>query len=458
MTPLLIAALLATAVGDPPLVPAADPCAGPVEDRPPDPRCGDALDGRSPPGTPLTATRAALAVPRLAARAAFWPVIRTTEAVEHYQLLDRLTALTTTDDGLIGARPIVHYSTSFIPSGGLRVFDGRLPGAGSELAAQFQTGGPRVLLGQLDLRGPRPTGLAFTASWNRRDDRLFAGLGPHSVSDLEGLGQGIARYGSDNWGAALRWSRPLPASLVAYAHGDLQRRDYTAANVRGGPPVTDLYGLDPTTCAALGLGSPCVDPAEMPGFAHGLRIAHAGGGLGLGLRAPGREQSGASLVADATFAEGVAGDPSRHATFSAEGVLALGAVNRSLVLRGKAAMVEPLSDAPIPFEELVSPAGVAGMRGFPDGRFRGESGVVGTAEYRWYVSSFLDATVFTDMGTVAGRTFSGMVWDRWFPSFGFGLRLLKTVGSYWEAVPMDEVQIAWAPDGGVHLLLSLTGF
>jgi hypothetical protein len=477
MTPILLAAasvLGTVAAGDPaPPAPAPasatptaaatapvapDPCAGPAEGRAPDPRCGDTLDGRVPFTTPVTATRAALAVPRLAARAVFWPVVRTSEAVEHYQLLDRMTALLTTDDGLVGVRPVIHYSTSFIPSGGLRFFYDRLPGAGSEIAGQLQTGGPRVLFGELDLRAPRRLGLVLSATWNRRDDRLFAGVGPHTTSDLEAMGQGIARFGSDNFGAALRWSRPLPKSLVAYAHGDVQRRDYTAANVNGGPPVTDLYGLDPAGCAAVGLPSPCVDPAQLPGFTRGLRIAHAGGGLGLGLRAPGREQSGASLVADANFAQGVAGDPSRHATFSAEGVLALGAVNRSLVLRARAAMVEPLGSAPIPFEELVSPSGVTGMRGFPDGRFRGESGMVGTAEYRWYVSSFLDATVFSDVGTVAGRTFSGIDWDRWFPSFGVGLRMFKTLGSYWEALPMDEIQVAYAPDGGVHLLLSLTGF
>ncbi len=181
----------------------------------------------------------------------------------------------------------------------------------------------------------------------------------------------------------------------------------------------------PGACAALGLPSPCVDPRQLPGFYQGLRIVHAGGGLGLGLRAPGRERPGASLVFDANFAQGVAGDPSRHATFSADGVLAVGGANRSLILRGRAAMVEALGDAPIPFEELISPSGDTGMRGFPDGRFRGESGLVGTAEYRWYIASYLDATLFTDVGTVAGRQFSGIDWDRWFPSFGIGFRLFK---------------------------------
>jgi len=139
-------------------------------------------------------------------------------------------------------------------------------------------------------------------------------------------------------------------------------------------------------------------------------------------------------------------------------VLAAGSVNRSFVLRGRAAMVQKLGDAPIPFEELVSPAGDAGMRGFPDGRFRGESGLIGTAEYRWYIASYLDATLFSDVGTVAGHAFSGINWDRWFPTFGVGFRLFKTEGAYWDAVARDEVQFAYAPDSGFRLILSMTAF
>jgi hypothetical protein len=433
-------------------------CAIPETERAPDPRCGEALDGRTTAPPPLTVTRAALAVPRLATKAFFWPVVQASDVVERYQLIDWMDAILTTDDGLVGVRPIVHYSTSFLPSGGARFFYDRLPGPGSEIAGQFQTAGPQVMLAELDLRGPQRSGLFFAATWNRRDDRLFAGIGPQSAADLEAAGQGSARYASDNWAATLRWSRQLPMPLTAYGHGDFQRRDYSTAEVHGGPPVTDVYGLAPAGCAALGLPSSCVDPQEMPGFSRGLRLVHAGGGLGVGLRAPGRERPGATLILDANFAQGVAGDPSRHATFSADGVLAVGKANRSFVLRGRAAMVQRLGDAPIPFDELVSPAGDAGMRGFPDGRFRGESGLIGTAEYRWYIASYLDATLFSDVGTVAGPGFSGLDWGRWFPTFGVGFRLFKTQGAYWDAVARDEVQFAYAPDSGFRMILAMTAF
>ena len=121
-------------------------------------------------------------------------------------------------------------------------------------------------------------------------------------------------------------------------------------------------------------------------------------------------------------------------------------------------MVERFGSAPVPFEELVMPSGRAGMRGFPEGRFRGESGLVGTAEYRWYILSNLDATLFVDVGTVAGPRFSHMDWDRWFPSFGTGLRYHQRAVRYWEAPVLDGVQFAYAPDGGFRVLLALAAF
>jgi hypothetical protein len=461
MTPLVLLAttwLAAEATAAPP--PAGDAqaaCAVPETDRAPDPRCGEALDGRGTRQPPMTATRAVLTVPRLATQAVMWPIVHGTELVEHYQLIDWMDAILTTDDGLVGVRPIIHYSTSFLPSGGLRLFYNRLP-AGSGVAGQFQTAGPDVMLGQLDLRGPRRLGLSFTASWNRRYDRLFAGIGPHSAADLETAGQEVARYGSDNFGAELRWMRPLPPWFTAYGHADLQWRNYTATHVVGGPSVSEVFA-PAGGCATAGLPADCVDPTEMPGFAGGLRVAHLGATLGLGLREPGRERRGAALLLGATAAQGVAGDPSRHVTYTGEGIAAVGGVNRVLVLRARAATIQRLGNAPIPFDELISPSGDTGMRGFPDGRFRGQSGLVGTAEYRWFVTWYLDATLFTDVGTVAGPAFTDIDWTRWFPSFGVGFRVFKSPdGPYWDAVARDEIQFAYAPDNGFRMLFSMTAF
>jgi hypothetical protein len=241
-------------------------------------------------------------------------------------------------------------------------------------------------------------------------------------------------------------------------HADGQYRNYQSTSVSHGESVSTLYGLPPADCAALGLTTPCVNPLELTGFETGMRLLHGGASLRLDLRRPGREGAGFSVFVDGTYAHGVASDPERHATFTAESALALGGINRTFILRGRAQVVESIDDRPINFEELISPSGAIGMRGFPEGRFRGLSGVVGTAEYRWYVSSYLDATLFTDVGTVAGHNFSGMVWDRWFPTYGVGLRTFLTQGPYWEAVPRWGVQFTYAPDYGFRLLLTMAAF
>ena len=250
----------------------------------------------------------------------------------------------------------------------------------------------------------------------------------------------------------------MPWRLVARARGGLDRRDYHANDVIGGPSVADLYGVPADVCAARGVPAPCVDEAEMPGFSRGLRIARAGGGLVLDLRNPARDGGGFSLAADATFAQGLAGDPSRHATYVAETVAAIGGNDRLFLLRARATMVERLGAAPIPFEELVIPSGMIDMRGFPDGRLRDASGLVGSAEYRWYISAYLDATLFVDVGTVAGPRFAGFDGTRWFPSYGVGFRYYQPQGAHWEARAVDGIQIAYAPEGGLRLLLTMAAF
>ena len=449
MTTLLVVALAAAEA-------AAHPCAAPERERPPDPRCGETLDGRSAaePSTARKVGQAALFVPRVATQVAFWPVVKTADAVESNHLMEWARALLTTDDGLVGVRPEIQYSTSFVPTGGLRLFYRRLPGEGSEVMVRGRTGGPSAWLGQVGFAVPR-LGLSLLSTYDRRNDRLYAGVGAQTDEELAAMGEGQARYASDNVAAELRWTRRLPRRLVAQAHGDVQRRDYRASDVKGHVSVTDFYGLPPEECAVRGLAAPCVDDSQLPGFNRGLRIAQLSGGLGVDLRDPARDGNGFSLLTDATIARGVAGDPSRHASLSAEAIAAVGGGDRLILLRARAAMVERLSSAPIPFDQLVIPYD---MRGFPAGRFRGESGLTGTMEYRWFLSGSLDASLFMDIGTVAGPRFAGIDWERWFPSFGIGLRYYKPQGAYWEARALDGIQVAYAPQGGFRVLFTMAAF
>lgn len=441
--------------------PGAPDCAAPSRERAPDPRCGEALDGRepAPPTAARQAARVALWVPRAAAAGFFWPVLETSDAYEAHQVGNWLRAWLTSDDGKVGVRPMLTYATGFLPTAGLRVFDNRLPGEGAGFGATFQTAGPSVLMGELTARGPAATGLSFRGIANRRDDRLFAGIGALGASDLAALGWSTARFASDIFSAELRWSKILPARFRVDAHGDLSRRDYRADGVRGGASIADVFTRQTTACMAETTPTnACVDPAQAPGFAGGLRVAHAGAGVLWDARARARDGTGAYVALDATIAQGIAGDPSRHVTYSGESLFALGFTDRQLLLRGRAAMVDALGGAPVPFEELVMVSGNAGMRGFPDGRFRGPSGVVGTAEYRWYVAQYVDASLFSDVGTVAGAGFAGLTSARWFPSYGVGLRFFHVPGDYWDGTLETGAQLVYAPDNGFRFILAVAGF
>jgi hypothetical protein len=435
-------------------------CGAPAADRPPDPRCGEPLDGRpaDKPGPGLTVPQAALFAPKEVSNAVFWPIVGATDVLESHHIPNRIEGLFTSDDGLVGFRPELYYSTSFISTVGGRVFFRRFPGRGSEVAARALTGGPSVIYGQVQLRAPDWTGLSLDASFDRRRDRLFAGIGPNSTDALAAAGLGLARFGSDILMANLRWTRHIDRHLNGYAYSDVQRREYQADNVRGGPSVTTFYNAPPADCAAAGLAAPCVSPVFMPGFYQGLRIAHLGGGVTLDARSHDRDGSGVAATLDGAVGQGIAGDPTRDARASAEVVGAIGGIDKVLFLRGRAAMVSALSGTTIPFDELISPSGKLGMRGFPDGRFRGQSGAVASAEYRYYIASQLDASVFSDVGTVAGPAFAGLFQNRWFPDVGVGLRFYAQQSPHWVAPPTGGIEVAYAPDNGVRLLFALAGF
>jgi hypothetical protein len=156
---------------------------------------------------------------------------------------------------------------------------------------------------------------------------------------------------------------------------------------------------------------------------------------------------------------GVAGDPSRHARLGFDAVGAIGGSDRLLLLRYVAGVVEPLGPAPVPFDELISPCGALGMRGLPDGLLRDRSGMVGTAEYRWLISSGIDASLFLDEGAVAGPWFAGLDATDFHTTVGAGLRFYRQDRArYWEDPTRQGLQVAWAPGREVRLLLSAAVF
>jgi hypothetical protein len=418
-------------------------CAAAASQRPPDPRCGERLDGRPAADSDrrTEVARGVLYPPRLLSALVFWPLLRAGDLIESHDLPEWYRALLTSDDGLLGVRVEIQYATSFLPTAGAHVFYRRLPGQGSELGARFITAGPSAIHTEAWLHAPAPSGFSARVGWERRRDWLFAGIGSATSEQLTASGRGEARYGAQGPELTLAASRPLRSWLVGGLTADLYVREYQSRQVRGGPPVSAVY-----------------PPAEIPGFNRGLRLVRLSPRLLLDLMEQARDGGGLRLSLAAHYAEGFAADPSRHLRFEGDLVGAIGGGDRVLLARLNLATVDGLGSATVPFEELVAPAGAQGIRGLPDGRLRGGSGVVASAEYRWYISNRLDASLFTDLGTVAGSWLEGITEAHWFPSFGVGLRYFGSVVPYWRGVPERGMEVAYAPGSGLRILFALAGF
>jgi hypothetical protein len=299
--------------------------------------------------------------------------------------------------------------------------------------------------------------LIVGASWDRRDDRLFAGIGnpqPGGPPQIE------SRYRGDVTRAEALWYTPWTFPLVLTMRAGFEARQYESTDVRGGPSIADVYGATPASCAALGLPIPCVDPGLAPEFGIPRRLFYQRARLALDLRRPARDASGVELGVDGGFFRGIASDTSRYAKLSFDGVGQIGGIDRALLLRFVAAVVEPLGNDPVPFDEMISPCGALGLRGLPDGFLRDRSGLVGTVEYRWLISAAIDASLFVDEGGVAGPWFSGLEGEDFHTTVGAGLRFFpRDEPRYWEqTVSHQGIQIAYSPGRSIRVLLTAALF
>jgi outer membrane protein assembly factor BamA len=140
-----------------------------------------------------------------------------------------------------------------------------------------------------------------------------------------------------------------------------------------------------------------------------------------------------------------------------ETAFVLGLHDRAFTFRVLGGAVEPLGDAPVHFDELLSPSGKRGLRGMSSGQVRGHSMLVGSIEYRWLLSPFFDAELFVDYGGAFDRGFDHFGTDRMSPSFGVGLQSFTVnKGAYWKADPIMGAQLAYSPDDGALRLFFTT--
>ena len=352
--------------------------------------------------------------------------------------LERARAFLTTEDGLVGVRPIVRYDSAFGLALGARVFDRRTLGDDSLIDARARVGTSGGFAAALHLQAMR--GLVGIHGRVERNPRaIFAGLNGETLEDLEAMGLGRTRFDVDAFNTGVDSELRLVDTVTLRAAGDFVFADFEpGSGYKDDPPIDQVY-----------------DTATIPGFDEGTKLIRGEAAVEVDTRKLERLGTGFSLVSSASISRGVMDDPSRFVTLRSDARVYLGSDRQAFVLRLRGGLIEPLTDAPIPFDQLLSPTGAQGLRGISSGERRGPTELVGSLEYHRQATRSLDAVVFVDEGGAFGEDFDGLAWDNLEPSVGVGVRHNKHAREDGAGIPDAGIILAWAPDHGVNLLFSV---
>ncbi|HWE29888.1 MAG TPA: BamA/TamA family outer membrane protein [Polyangia bacterium] len=425
------------------------------EEPPPDPARGDSYDGLRHPPTwrddLLAVPRIVLAPVRLLFEGLAMPMHRVLDWDETYRVVHHIAAAVTSRDGLIGVRPAFQYSISFAPLIGLRFFDQKLLGRGTDFEATAMTGGIHVFYGELVARPTPPLRaleVTIRATYNKRDDQIFAQIG--YVGEDPNFLMFRSRYAIDAVDAGGRLTYAARPGLFLDVDTIFGVRRFGNGRTIGSDrPIEEVYCIRDVA----GLCNPnTVDEVRVPGFVQGTQFFRGG----VTLRADSRDNwyrpsSGALVEIGADWSHGLGGDQSQyvhgHAALSA--VLDLWRRSRALVVRIEAHDLEPIGYAPVPFSELIVLGGPDTFRGFRPGRFRNFSSLFAGLEYRWPIWMWMDATLFSEYGGVFGRGFEGFSVTRMLPDVGGGVRLRSSESFFARA------QLAYGWGDGLQAFFSV---
>jgi len=309
-------------------------------------------------------------------------------------------------DHKAGIFPTVFVSFGFRPSVGLYAFwnDAFFPKHELRLRASY--GGKDWLAGSFGERfrfGDDPMNVfAVEGAAVHRPDYTFYGLGPDAVDENE------VRYGKDTLEARVRIDKGLWRQSAFRAEIGLRDVDF----FRGG--FRDERVLD----EAIAEGS-LPSPA---GYERGYTITRTAVIAQLDDRlerpAPG---SGFRVRGGAAHSTNVR-EPGSFVTYggSVTGFWDLNDLQRVVSLTAMTRMIDPLTDAEVPFTELVTLGGSEPMRGFFPGRLTGRSAAVAELSYHWPIWIWLDGAMHFEVGNVFGEHLAGYAFDklRWSGAIG----------------------------------------
>ena len=338
-----------------------------------------------------------------------WPIVGALTLIEKYHVLENIERIFTFRDGKAGYYPTAFIDFGLSPSVGLFAFYDDLITEGDSLSLQagFWTDNwHHVALHSRSLMlRDNSAGLSLTAEYTNRPDEPYFGVGAGTVQDDESF---------------YRWRRFDGEVAIDAELGGLNRFDFSLffrdAKIQGGQaPSIDRLRDDDALDRIRALGS------------LSYQLLSARMSLALDTREDQRDFSqGSGFRAEGFGAFKI--DPSNtdlsFVRFGGEaaGFWDFSDLNHVLSMRLYAEGIETIGEAEIPFTELILLGGNERMRGFLLGRFRGESAVVATIDYRYPVWSLLDANLFLSFGGAFDKRFKDFRWDRLFMSWGLGLR------------------------------------
>ena len=357
-------------------------------------------------GSPTTVGDVALWVPRII----FYPVYLLTEYVIRKPLgflvktgeRDNWVAaiqnfFTFDKDHKVGFTPSAFLDFGLRPSVGLYFFWDDFIKPGNDLRLYGATWGKPWLAFSIADRmaiGPRDEERSVTlrASFVRREDWVFHGLGPRSLEAHR------SRYSSD--AIDVGGLADVRMARATYLH--------SAAGVRGikFEEPADHIGGDPT----IGEGAAAGYFPLPPGFQNGYLAAYSRVQVSVDTRRKWPAEGSGVRVA-------VLGEPAfdlrRNAPNDAArswvkygatvgGYVDLTGTRRTVGLVLATEFVDPITKGDVPFTEQSTLGGFGFLRGYRPGRLVGRSSLVAQLEYRWPIWMWLDGSLQGGVGNVYG--------------------------------------------------------
>ena len=441
--PALTSALLAsTASAEPvsvtePTAPIEGPATTKVVVSPPDapaPRPDEASgvvvdDDASTSETARVLPRALLFFPRLLVTVAVQPIRGAAYVYERYDLLERFTDATFTDDRKFGVYPVGGYESGFGFKIGARILWKDIFGDSERLKLRADYGGEfRYALGAHLGTGKRFGPIRFEAdsSIERRPHEHFYGIG--NGEELESPPVSPIDPSVDDTAVSSRFQEDAVrnvATLDIAFTDELHSRTSGAVMLREfeAPPEMDDRNIEMN-----------FDTTKLVGFQDGVRNMYAEEELVYDSRRPATPYAtqtldGAGWLARGHFGmtRGIDKDPSHYYSYGGELQSFFDLYNGTRILSLRA-MVDAIggtdgrTDGKISFIDLPRLGGSEFLRGYPTGRFRDRAVVLGTAEYSWALMNNAAAYTFVDVGQ-AIATYEDIPSTKVRVGYGFGIQV-----------------------------------